>query len=136
MVRIQERKQEAYSHRVYALRFQVLDLFPQPLHIQFAPDLAARIHALSYPDTQVSWREWLDLIHPQVVPVLFQTFPDFQQVSEAFRGDQTNFRSILLNERVGGDRGAVDDNLRLFQQAARVHSHGRCQTEYAIEHTI
>ena len=136
MVGIQKRKQEAYSHRVHALRFKVLDLFPQPIHIQFAPDLPASVHALSHPDTQVSWRQWLDLIHPQVVPVLLQTFSDFQQVSEAFRGDQANLRSLLFNERVGGDRGAVDDDLRLFQQAAGVHSHGRCQTQYSFEHTI
>ena len=56
MFRIEERKQEAYCHRIHALGLQVLYLPLQPVYIQIAPDLATGVNSLRNADTKESWR--------------------------------------------------------------------------------
>ena len=47
--------------------------------------------------------------HPQIVPVFFQSFPQRQQVPETVGGDQADPGAIALQEGVGRDGGAVDE---------------------------
>ena len=60
--------------------------------------------------------------HPEIVPVLFQSFPQRQQVPESFGGDQADAGALSFQERVGGDRGAVDEEPGPGQQRGRGHA--------------
>ena len=75
---------------------------------------------------QVTGRQRLDGRHPRVVPVLFQTLPHLQQVTETIGGDDPHPCPFPFYQRVGGDGLPVDHQVRISQQLIQGQSVRGC----------
>ena len=56
--------------------------------------------------------------HAQVIAILLQAFAHLEDVAMAFGGEHAHLRALALEQRIGRDRGAVDDALGIAQQLA------------------
>ena len=80
--------------------------------------------------------QWLDRGHPQIVPVFFQPFPERQQIPEALGGDQADPGSFSLQERVGRDGGAVNEQPDPGHQFGRGEAMGFGDVAESVHHRV
>jgi hypothetical protein len=83
-------------------------------------DLAVEAHALSHPEAPRSRHEGDRRRHAQVVAVVLEPLAHLDDVAVAFGGEHADLRPLALEQRVGGDRGAVDDEVGRVQQGAEI----------------
>ena len=74
--------------------------------------------------------------HAQVVALRLQPLAHLHHVAVALRGEHGNARAAALQQRVGGDGGAVDDALGAGQQCGQGNSRGGGQVGQAGQHTF
>src|SRR5262249_32496604 len=66
--------------------------------------------------------------------VLLETvlMPDFEHVAEAFGGEKRGFRALALDQRIGGERRAVNDQVYLPRRHVRFGSDRAQRGEHAL----
>ena len=57
---------------------------------------------------------------PEVVAIFLQTLAHLDDVAVALGGQQADLGALVLEQRIGGDSGAVHDALGLREQFGRV----------------
>jgi hypothetical protein len=70
---------------------------------------AVRAQPLAHRQAQAARHQRLGRRHPHVVALGLQPFAHLDHVAVALRGEHGDARAAALQQRVGGDRGAVDD---------------------------
>ena len=76
--------------------------------------------ALSDPDPERSGDQRGGRRHPEVVPVFLQPLAHLEDVAVAAGGEQADPRAFSLDQGVRGDRGPVDEPVRLGQQRGQI----------------
>ncbi len=79
-------------------------------------DRAVGAHALGDAEAQCAWHELLGRRHAQVVAIVLQALAHLDNVAMAFGGEQADAGTLVLEQRIGGDGGAMHDALGLGQQ--------------------
>ena len=88
----------------------------QPLHVGLVKLLERRAvgqGALRHVEAQIARHERARVLQHQVVEIVALLAPDLDRVAEALGGQQRGPRAFALDDRVGDQRGAVDEMLHL-----------------------
>ena len=128
MLRPQEPVQEADRHRGHAGLTQPHRGRPHRILVQRQFHAAIVANPLDHPDPQVAADQHHRLVRLHVIQVRPLLPPDLQQVAEPVRGDQPGPHPAQLDQRVGGDRGAVPEITDIAQPGA----HPRRRLAYAV----
>jgi hypothetical protein len=131
MTRLREAVEEPDCHRLDPL---ALDLVNGAVHVrlverdQHAP---ARIDALAHRKAQAAWDERRRQIDADVVLLEAVLVADLDGVTKPQRRDQRGSGALALDERVGGERRAVNDDRKRRRREGRLGEHGRYGREHA-----
>ena len=79
------------------------------VEVQRNDGVAIPVHAFRHFQPVAAGHQRIGVLQEQVVDVVALLGPHLQDVAEALRGDQAQFRPAPLDQRVGDQRGAVDD---------------------------
>jgi hypothetical protein len=78
-------------------------------------DAALGAEPLSHTETQLTGNERLRRRQAQIVAIVLQPFAHLDHVAMTLGGQQPDLGTLALDQRIGGDRRAVDDALGLGQ---------------------
>ena len=87
--------------------------------VEWCLDRAVGPHALRHTEPQRAWHELLGWWHAEIVAIFFEALAHLDDVAMAFRGEQTDLGALVLEQRVGGDGGAVHDAFGLCKKLGR-----------------
>ena len=71
--------------------------------------------------------------HPQIVAIVLETLAHLDDVAVALGRQETDLGSLALEQRVGGDGGAVDDRFGLGEEPAQIRRQLCGQQRQAID---
>ena len=77
-------------------------------------------HALAHAEPQMARDQRHGRRQAQIVAVVLETLAHLEDVAVAFGGEQADLGALALEQRVGRDRRAVNDALRIAPAARRV----------------
>jgi hypothetical protein len=80
--------------------------------VEWRQDRAVDLHSLPDAEPALAGHEGLRRREAEVVALVLQALAHLQHVAMALRGEEADAGTLALQERVGRDRGAVDDALR------------------------
>src|SRR5262249_48387402 len=107
--RVDEGVDQANRDRLDAFGQQRVDGVFGVLGIERTLDGSGVVDALVHGLAQVALDQRRRFLPGAVVEARRAQRPDFQDVAESFRGDQPDLGALVLEDGVGGDRGAVAD---------------------------
>jgi hypothetical protein len=123
VIRIGETVQEPDCHRLYLLAGDEIDCPGKARRIQRHQHSSLRIDPLANGHAEAArnqrWRQ------VDVYIVLLETIlvADLEDVAKAFGGQQRRLGALALDQRIRGQRGAVDDEVHLSRLDARSRDH-------------
>ena len=118
MARIAVGVQIAHRDGFDAGTFQRLDRGGERGAVERRLDRAVGAHALRHAEPQRARHELFRRRHAEVVAIVLQALAHLDDVAVALGGEQADLGALVLEQRVGGDRGAVHDALGLREQLA------------------
>jgi len=106
---VHEAVQEADGQRLDALGLQEGDVRAQARLIERAQHLAGVVQALRHRQAPAARHQGLRQLDVEVVLVVAALIAQREHVAEALGGEQRGLRPLALDQRVGGEGRAVDD---------------------------
>ena len=132
VVRVDEGVQEADGDAFHRLGFQRGDQGADGGFVQGPQDGAGIVQTLRHRQAQMPRHQRLRQHDVEVILVVAALIAHGDDVAEPLGGDQGRARALALDHRVGGQRGAVDDQVDLV----RLHA-GRLQDgAHALHHAL
>ena len=116
MARVAPGVEIAHGDRLDPRVAQNIDSCCERRHVERRLDAAVGAHALAHPEAQMPRRQLLGRRQAKVVAVVLQPLAHLDDVAVALGGQQAEPRALVLQQRVGRHRGAVDDALGLGEQ--------------------
>ncbi len=109
-------------------RFEVIDHAIDLCAIKRAQHRTARIDALGYGEAALARRERHGLAQENIVLIEAAFIANGEHVAKAVGRDERDARSLALDDRVGRERRAVDDEVEFAgaQRGAREQVPGAC----------
>ena len=101
--------QEAHGNRLDLRVGEGADGRVQRATVNRRPDATVGPDSLAHRQAQMAGYERLGSRLAQCIPVVLEPFPYLQHVTVPLGGEQADLRSLALEQRIGRDRGSVDD---------------------------
>ena len=118
MYRIHVRVEQANRNHVDVFRQQPVHRRFRGLALERLLDPAVCVNPLGHHDAQIAFYQGWRLDPLQVIEPRHPQVADLQDVAEAVGADQADPRTLQLEDRIGGNRGAVHD----LENLGRFHS--------------
>ncbi len=96
-------------------------------------DAAIGAQPLAHPEAQMARHQLLGRRHAQIVAIVLEALAHLDDVAMAFGGEEAEPCALAFEERVGRDRGAVDDALGRREQRGAFEAEPPGQPSEAVE---
>ncbi len=134
MARVAPGVQVAHRHRLDPLMLQDRDRAAERGPVEWRLDPAVGAQPLTHAEPQPARHQLLRRRQAQIVAVVLEPLAHLDHVAMAFGGQEADPRAGALQERVGRDRGAVNDPLGLGEQRRALAAEPLRQQTEPVEH--